>query len=381
MTETSPYFTEEHRMLRAQLRRFVAEEVRPHGAAWEAAGRVPREVLRRMGELGFLGIRYEPRWGGAGMDALGSVVLAEELGRSTFGGFAITVLVHTDMASVHVAHGGSAEQQARWMPGIVAGETITAVAVTEPGAGSDVKGIATRAEPAGGGWRLNGAKTFITNGVEGDLICLAARTGGERPSRALSMFAVERGTPGLNVARELDKQGWRSSDTAELVLEDCFVPAENLLGTEGGGFAAIMRNFQNERLVIAAMAMAEAETALEITLDHVKTRRAFGALLWQRDAIRQKLAMLAARVAAARALIHQTAWRDGRGEDCVAEVSMLKALCGELVNEVMYACVQCHGGTGYMEDTPINRMARDARVHAIGGGATEVMLEEVAKRM
>ncbi len=378
---TSPFFTGEHAMLRDQLRRFVAEEVVPHAEAWEAEGSVPRDVLRRMGELGFLGIRYGEQWGGADMDTLGSVVLAEELGRSTFGGFAITVLVHTDMASVHVANAGTPEQRARWMPGIVAGETVTAVAVTEPGAGSDVKGIATRAEQIPGGWRLSGSKLFITNGVHADLVCVAAKTGGERPSRAVTMFAVERDTPGFRVGRVLDKQGWRCSDTAELVFEECFVPHENVLGPEGGGFGAIMRNFQNERLVIAAMAMAEAETALEITLEHVKTRRAFGGTLWDREAVRQKLAALWGRVAAAKAMVHQVAWRDGRGEDCVREVSALKALCGELVNEVMYACVQCHGGSGFMADVAINRMARDARVHAIGGGATEVMLEEVAKRL
>ena len=377
-----PWFGPEHRMLREQVRRFVEEEIKPRADAWEEQGFVPRDVLRRMGELGFFGIRYPAAYGGSEMDALGTVVLAEELGRSGYGGVAITALVHTDMASVHVFNGGTEEQRARWMPGIIAGEVITAVAVTEPDAGSDVKGIRTTARRQPDGYVLNGTKLFITNGVHADLYCVAAKTGGERaPSRGLTMFLVEKGTPGLSVGRTLDKHGWRSSDTAELHFEECRIPAENVLGEEGRGFYAIMRNFQNERLAIAAMALGEAQAAIELTLAWVRARQAFGATLWDKQAIRQKLAMLAARIEAGRQLVYATAWRSARGADCIREFSMAKAYCGELVNEVMYACVQCHGGMGFMRGTAIERMARDARVQAIGGGATEVMLEEVAKRM
>ena len=377
-----PWFGPEHRMLRDQVRRFVEEEIKPRADAWEEQGFVPRDVLRRMGELGFFGIRYPAAYGGSEMDALGTVVLAEELGRSGYGGVAITALVHTDMASVHVFNGGTEEQRARWMPGIIAGEVITAVAVTEPDAGSDVKGIRTTARRQPDGYVLNGTKLFITNGVHADLYCVAAKTGGERaPSRGLTMFLIEKGTPGLSVGRTLDKHGWRSSDTAELHFDECRIPAENVLGEEGRGFYAIMRNFQNERLAIAAMALGEAQAAIELTLAWVRARQAFGATLWDKQAIRQKLAMLAARIEAGRQLVYATAWRSARGADCIREVSMAKAYCGELVNEVMYACVQCHGGMGFMRGTAIERMARDARVQAIGGGATEVMLEEVAKRM
>ena len=200
-------------------------------------------------------------------------------------------------------------------------------------------------------------------------------------SRGISIFAVEKGTPGLAVARRLDKLGWRSSDTAELVFQDCRVPAANLVGEEHRGFYAIMRNFQNERIAIAAMATGEASRALELTLEYVRTRKAFGAPLWDKQAIRQKLSMLAAKVEAGRRLVEHAALLDAAGGDCVKEVSMAKAYCGELVNEVMYACLQCHGGAGYMRETPIERMFRDARVQSIGGGATEVMLEEVAKRL
>ncbi|GAU81171.1 acyl-CoA dehydrogenase family protein [Bosea sp. BIWAKO-01] len=378
----SPYFTEEHEALRDQLRRFVDTEIKPHALAWEEAGFVPREVLRRMGELGFFGIRYPAEFGGSEMDTLATVILAEELGRSTFSGVAITALVHTDMASVHVFNAGSKAQHARYMPDIIAGKTICAVAVTEPDAGSDVKGIRTTARREGETYVLNGAKMFITNGVHADLYCVAAKTDlSARPSQSVSIFLVEKGTPGFRVSRALDKHGWRSSDTAELVFEECRIPAANLLGQEGRGFYAIMRNFQNERTVIGAMAMGEAQAALDLTLDYVRTRKAFGAPLWEKQAIRQKLAMLSAKVEAGRQLVYHAAWLDARGAEATREVSMVKAYCGELVNEVMYACLQFHGGMGFMRESAIERLTRDARVQSIGGGATEVMLEEVAKRL
>ena len=376
------FLTEEHEMLRDQLRRFVAEKVQPHADQWEVDGAVPRDVLREMGALGFLGIRYPEEYGGSAMDTRATAVLAEELGRSTYAGFAITVLVHTDMASVHLFNAGSDAQKAAHMPGIVSGDTITAVGVTEPDAGSDVKCIRTTARRDGDDFILNGAKMFITNGVHANLYCVAAKTDAQGPaSQSVTMFLVEKGTPGFTVSRALDKHGWRSSDTAELAFDNCRIPAENILGEEGRGFYSIMKNFQNERIVLGAMAMGEAQAALDLTLDYVKNRKAFGAPLWDKQAIRQRLSMLAARVAAARQFVYATAARDANGEEVTREVSMIKALCGELVNEVMYDCLQFHGGFGYMREATIERMTRDARVQAIGGGATEVMLEEVAKRL
>ncbi|MCP5367505.1 MAG: acyl-CoA dehydrogenase family protein [Hyphomicrobiales bacterium] len=379
--EPSPYFTQEHEMLRDQIRRFVAERVLPQGDAWERDGMTPREVLRDMGALGLFGIRYPQKYGGSELDTLATVVLAEELGRSSYGGFAITVLVHTDMASPHLVNAGSAAQLDRWLPAVIRGELITAVAVTEPDAGSDVAGLKTRAVQDGGDWVLNGTKMFITNGVHGDLYFVAARTDpGAKGSRGITMFIVEKGTPGFTVGRSLDKMGWRSSDTAELVFADCRVPAANVLGGENGGFYAIMQNFQNERIVLGAQAMGEAQRALEMTLAYVKDRRAFGATLWDKQAVRQRLAMRQAEVAAGRQLVYHAAWLHGRGLDCTREVSMVKAYCGELVNRVMYDCQQFHGGFGYMREAAIERMVRDARIQSVGGGATEVMLEEIAKR-
>ena len=378
----SIYFSEELDILRNQIRRFVSEEVVPKGDEWERQGQIPREVIKRMGALGFLGIRIDEKYGGSGLDTLGSLVLAEELGRSTFGGFTVTVLVHTDMASPHLARYGTEEQKQKYLPGIVKGDILTAIAVTEPDAGSDVAGLRTRAERSGNGWVLNGAKTYITNGVHADLLFVAARTDPDaKGSRGISMFAVERDTPGFKVANKLEKMGWASSDTAELVFEDARLPADALVGEENRGFYAVMQNFQNERMVTGAMAMSEAETAIAITLDYVKNRKAFGGTLWDKQVIRQRLAMLASKVEAGRQLVHRAAWLDAQGRDSIKEVSMVKAFCGELVNEVMYTCQQFHGGFGYMRESSIERMVRDARILAIGAGATEVMLEEVAKRM
>jgi len=377
----SIYFNDEHEMLREQVRRFVNEVVRPQGETWEAAGRIPREVLQQMGELGLLGMRHPESYGGTDNDALSSVILAEELGRSSFGGFSATVLVHTDMASPHLRHSGTKAQLERWLPGIVRGDVLTAIGVTEADAGSDVAGMRSTARRDGDGWLLNGSKMFITNGVTADLVIVAARTDpSTKGSRGISMFLVERGTPGFSVGRKLEKLGWRSSDTAELVFENVRLPESALLGKLNRGFYEIMKNFQNERLVLSAMAVGESTEALEQTVRHAKARKAFGATLWDKQAIRHRVALLESKVEAARQLLYHAGWLLSNGGDAVREVSMLKAVAGELVNEVMYTCQQFHGGMGYIQETAIERMVRDARVLSVGGGATEVMLEEVAKR-
>jgi len=378
----SIYITEELELFRAQIRRFVEEEVEPHGEEWEETGMVPREVLHKMGGLGFFGLTYPEKYGGVGLDTLATAVFSEELGRCTFGGFTATVLVHTDMGSPHLENAGNEAQLQKYMPRITKGELITAIAVTEPDAGSDVANLRTRAVRDGDSYVINGTKMFITNGVHGDLFFVAARTDPEaKGSRGISMFIVEKGTPGFRVGRPLKKQGWWCSDTAELIFEDCRVPAENLLGEENKGFYAVMKNFQNERIVLGGMSVGACDKALELTLDYVTTRRAFGGVLFDLQTIRQKLAELAGKVEAARQLVYHAAWLDAQGRDCVKEVSMVKAFCGELVNEVLYDCQQFHGGAGYLRETAIERMYRDVRILAIGGGATEVMLEEVAKRL
>lgn len=372
------YFTSEHEALREQVARFIARDVEPFASEWEAAGSTPRDVLKKMGQAGFFGLMYEPEYGGAGADALTNLVFAEALSQSTFGGFIITVLVHTDMASPHLHHAGTPAQKARYLPGVIAGDVVTAVGITEAGAGSDVAGMRTTARRDGNQWVLNGSKLFITNGVHSDLYFIAAKTGQAR--HHMSMFIVEKGTPGFTVGRSLDKTGWLSSDTAELVFDNCLLPTDSLLGEEGKGFYSVMRNFQTERIALAAMAVGHCTQAIRMTLDFVRQRQAFGGPLWDKQTIRQRLAMCDAKNRAARQFMYHCAWSVTQGRDIVQEVSMLKALTGELVNEVVQTCQQFHGGMGYMRGSAIERLWRDARVLAIGGGATEVMLEEVAKR-
>ena len=374
----SIYITPEHELLRDQIARFIAREVEPHALAWEESGFTPRDVLRRLGDAGLFGLMYGSAYGGAEADALTNLVFAEALSQSTFGGFIITVLVHTDMASPHLHHAGSPAQLEKYMPDVIAGRKITAVGITEPGAGSDVAGIKTTAKRDGDSWVLNGTKLFITNGVHADLYFIAAKTSTAR--HGMSIFIVEKGTPGFTVGRSLKKSGWLSSDTAELVFDDVRIPAANLLGEENQGFYSVMKNFQTERIALAAMAVGHCTQALTMTLDFVRQRQAFGAPLFEKQTIRQRLAMLDAKVHAARAFMYDCAWRVTQQQDVVQQVSMLKALTGELVNEVVQTCQQFHGGMGYMRDTAIERLWRDARVLAIGGGATEVMLDEVAKR-
>lgn len=369
-------------MFRQQIRRFVEDQIIPNGEAWEEQGLIPRDIFRKMGELGFLGISIPEAHGGSDLPPSAAVMLAEELSRSTFGGFASAVTVHTDMSLAHIVKNGSEAQKERYLPDACAGEKIGAICVTEPDAGSDVAGLRTRAVRDGDDWVINGSKVFITNGVEGDVYIVAARTdpaGGG--SRGLSMFIVERGTPGFTVTRKLDKHGWRCSDTAELHFEDVRIPAENLIGEEGKGFYYIVGTFQHERLLIGGLCAGQCSKAIELTLDYVKTRKAFGKTLWEQPVVRNKLADLASRAAAARALTYQCARMIENGQDTIIDVSMLKAYAAETLQAVVHGCLQLHGGTGYMTGTPIERMVRDARILTIGGGATEVMLEEVAKRL
>jgi len=373
---------EDLRMVRAQVRRYVDEVIVPQADAWEQAGEIPREAFRDFGRLGFLGMRHPLEYGGGGLGALASVVLGEELARSTYGGVAAAFTVHSDMSIGHIAHRGTHEQKQRYLPAACAGEKIGAVCVTEPHAGSDVAGLKTRAVRNGDSWVINGSKTFITNGVYGDIYIIAARTDPQaKGSRGISLFIVEKGNPGLKITRKFDKHGWRASDTAELFLDDLHVPDDALLGEEGKGFYYIMSTFQNERLVAAAMSVGQCAKAIELTVDYVKQRQAFGKSLWDQQVVRNKLAWMASKAAAARALVYSCAQMIEEGKDTVREVSMLKAYACETLQEVVHGCLQLHGGTGYIIGTPIERMARDARILTIGGGATEVMLEEVAKRM
>jgi acyl-CoA dehydrogenase len=375
-------FNEQHEMFRTTVRAFVDKEIAPHIEDWETAGRMPRWIWPRMGELGLLGVEYDEAYGGAGADVLTSAVLHEECARSRSGSFAMAVGVHCDMASPHLYWTGSEALKARYLPGICRGETLTAIAVTEPGGGSDVAAIRTRAVRDGAHYVINGAKMFITNGATADLFFVAARVeagdAGKR-HRGISMFLVERNTPGFTVSRTLDKMGMRASDTAELSFQDMRVPAENLLGREGVGFYEVMRVFQRERLVAGLHAVAMADRALQDTIAYVRERQAFGGPLSDKQVIRHKLADLATQIEAGRWLTYAACAKFAAGEDCVREISMVKLFTAEMVNRVAYDCVQLHGGYGYMREYPIERFARDARLMTIGGGTSEIMRDIIAK--
>ncbi len=370
------------KMIRTQIRRYVEERIAPNGEAWEQAGEIPREIFRELGGLGLLGMRHPVEYGGGGLGAMSSVVFAEELSRSSFGGVASSLTVHSDMSISHIAHRGTEAQKQKYLPAACAGEKVGVVCVTEPDAGSDVAGLKTRAVRAKDGWIINGAKTYITNGVFGDIYIVAARTDPEAlGARGISLFVVDRGAPGFGIGGKLGKHGWRSSDTAELFFQDTFVPQDALLGEEGRGFYYIMSTFQNERLVVGGLVSGAAAKAIDLTVDYLRLRKAFGKTLWDQPVVRNKIAWIAAKAAGVRALTYQCAMMVDEGKDVVREVSMLKALAGETIQEVVHTCLQLHGGIGYMSGTAIERMVRDARILSIGGGATEVMLEEVAKRM
>jgi len=373
------YMTDELEAIYEQTVDFVAKEVTPHGDAWEEAGKVPREVLQQMGELGMFGLRVPEEHGGLGLGMLASATFSEALGASTFAGFDVTVLVHTDMAGPHLINSGNDEQLAEWVPKMLAGEAIFSIGVSEPDAGSDVAGIRTTAVKDGDGWRINGRKMYITNAVYGDLTIVAARTDLEN-KYGITMFLVPAGMEGFSVANKLDKHGWRCSDTAELILDDVWVSDEQVLGTVHRGFYETMKNFQNERMVLVGMGVGAAQAAIDMTNAYTQERKAFGGHLFDLGAIRQRMAMNQAKVDAVRASMYHAAWMHDAGQDNVKAMSGVKAWGCEVVNQVMYDCVQFHGGMGYMRESAIERMYRDARILPIGGGATEVMLEEVAKR-
>lgn len=368
--------------LRATTRRVVREHIEPEADRWEAAGTTPHSAFRALAAAGLLGLCHSREDGGSDLGPVASVAFAEEISASGYGGVAEAVLIHTDMSSTHIGHRGSPAQRRRYLPGMLAGDTICGIVVSEPDAGSDLASLRTTARRDSNGWVLDGVKTYATNAVHAGAMIVAARTDPEaKASRGISLFIVDQGTPGVEIRPMPRKLGLHSSDMADMIFRGARLPADALLGEENRGFHAIMENFQNERLVLGAMAVGLGRRALEVTLDHVKSRKAFGATLWDLQVTRQRLALLAARHRAVTMLVRDTAIRAARGQDCVREVSMVKALAGETVQDVMRECLQLHGGAGYMADCPMERMTRDARILTIGGGATEVMLEEVAKRL
>jgi acyl-CoA dehydrogenase len=376
-----PMFTEEHELFRDSVRKYVEKELAPHAEEWEEAEEFPNTVFTRMGELGFLGLRYPEKYGGQNCDFLFSIVLAEELGRSGMGSIGMAVAVQSEMATPPIHKFGSEEQKMKYLLPANQGKKIACLGITEPNAGSDVAAIQTAARREGDQWVINGRKIFITNGVRADFITLMARTGEKKGYKGVSLFLVDKGTPGFTVTRKLDKVGMRSSDTAELLFEDCRVPASAMLGEEGRGFYHIMWELQGERIMGAANAVSRGQMAYELALKYAQERVQFGKPLAHFQVTRHRLADMATEIEAARHLIYYCAWMFQNGEYPVKEISMAKLFAAQAAARVADAALQIHGGYGYMMEYPIQRYWRDIRLSRIGGGTDEIMKEIIANEV
>jgi acyl-CoA dehydrogenase len=377
-----PPFTEEHDDLRESVRRFVQSEIAPHVDEWEEAREFPRELFSRCGELGFLGLKFPEEYGGQGGTHVHDAVWIEELSRSGgSGGVAAGLNAHAQIAMPPIFNFGTEEQRQRWIVPGIRGEVVGALGITEPGAGSDVASIRTRAERVPGGYVVNGAKTFITNGVRADFLVCACRTTEEGGHHGISFLVLEREMPGYEVSRKLEKMGWHASDTGELAFTDVEVPEENLLGEENGGFHLIMANFAWERLAMALGAVGGMQKLFEKTLEYAKERRAFGRAIGSFQAIRHKFAEMSTTIETSRALTYHALRLFADGEDAIREVTMAKLYTQRALVDLADECMQIHGGYGYMREYGIERALLDARLGPIGGGTDEVMKEILGKQL
>lgn len=379
MTERDPFFSEEHEMFRAMVRQWVEAELTPYAEEWEQAEIFPKEVFRKAGEQGLLGLHYDEAYGGAGLDYWYTAVLCEELVRSHSAGINMALMVQSDMATPVIHDLGTHEQKLEFLAPAIKGERVACLGVSEPGAGSDVAGMRTTARRDGDDFVINGAKTFITNGTQADFVTLVCKTNPDAGHGGISIILVPTDVPGFSVGKKLKKLGNKCSDTAELYFEDCRVPARNLLGEEGHGFYYLMQNFQGERLVGALLATAGAAYAIEKSLEYGESRQAFGRPISRFQVWRHEFAQMLTEVEAARRLAYFATDLFNRKVDCVTEVSMAKLYCGETANRVVDRCLQFHGGWGYMDEYLISRIWRDMRLITIGGGTSEVMKEIIAK--
>jgi alkylation response protein AidB-like acyl-CoA dehydrogenase len=373
-------FTDEHDDLRASIRRFVATELTPKIGAWELST-FPDSVFVRLGELGFLGLDKPEQYGGQGGDFLAEMILCEELYYGANGGLAMGVGVQTDMALPPILAFGTEQQKQTWATGAISGQKILCLGISEPGAGSDVAAIKTRAVRDGDEWVINGTKTFITNGIRADVIVLVTKTAPEAGYDGFTLFLVPMDMPGVHRSRPLEKLGMHASDTALITFEDVRVPASAVLGEVGRGFYQIMWELQGERLSGCAGNIAAAKRAFDLTLEYAKTRETFGQPIGRHQAVRHRLAEMAVKLEAGRELTYATARRLIAGEYPVREVSMAKVFCCRVANEVVDECVQLHGGAGYMKEYEIERLWRDIRLCRIGGGTDEIMLDIVGKSL
>ncbi|MGX1983937.1 acyl-CoA dehydrogenase [Thermolongibacillus altinsuensis] len=378
---TATYLREEHEIFRDAFRKFLEKEAYPHFSEWEKQGIIPREFWRKMGDNGFLCPWVDEAYGGLNADFAYSVVINEELEK--VGSGMVGIALHNDIVVPYIADYGTEEQKRKWLPKCISGEIITAIAMTEPGAGSDLSGISTTAIREGDHYIVNGQKTFITNGIHADLVIVVCKTNPHaKPAhKGISLLVVERDTPGFTRGRKLEKVGLHAQDTAELFFTDAKVPAENLLGEEGKGFYYLMQKLQQERLVVAIAAQTAAEVMFDLTKQYVKTRTAFGQKISQFQTIQFRLVEMATEIALGRTFLDDVIEQHMHGRDVVTKVSMAKWWITEMAKRVAAECMQLHGGYGYMEEYEIARRYRDIPVSAIYAGTNEIMKTIIAKNL
>ena len=372
------YFTEEHEFFRQGFRDFLKKEVVPHIEKWEKEGKIDRFIWEKFGEMGYFGIDYPEAHGGLGLDKFYTVIWLEEMQRINSCGFAAAMWAHAFLAMQHLNAEGDERIKKDYLTPSIEGKKIGCLCITEPFAGSDVAGMRTTAIRDGGEWVLNGSKTFITNGVYSDYLVVSAKSNPDLRSKGISIFLVDRDTPGLS-ASKLDKLGWRASDTAEIAFDNVRIPIENLMGEEGKGFPYLMQHLALERLIMGINAHARAEYALEYTLKYMSERTAFGKSLDKFQALRHNVAEMAARVEINKVFNYSVANKLNNKEYPVKEATMSKLESTRMADEVIYDCLQLLGGYGYMEEYPLARLLRDSRLGPIGGGTSQILKEVIAK--
>ncbi len=373
------YLDAEHEMFRSEYRRYVREEVLPIAAEADEAGEFPLKVLQALGRMGYLCLQLPEQYGGSSADATMLVIAAEEMAYAS-SGIDASLLVHSVIAVNPILKFGSDEQRERYLPRAASGTAVAAIAMTEPDAGSDVASISTSAQRNVDGFLINGVKMFITNGTIADFVVVAARTG-EPGHRGISLFIVDADTPGFKAARRLEKLGWRASDTAELVFDDCAIPASSLIGEENKGFYYLMENLNLERIVMAADCLGLARAAIDQAKGYALERKQFGQPIASFQDIRFMIVDMETRLRAAQLLTYDAAWKLQTGEDCTMEASMARYVAGEMVNRVTADAIQIHGGYGFMMESGVQRFYRDARVMTIGGGTSQIQKEVIARRL
>ncbi len=374
------YFTKEHNQVRKAVRDFVKKEINPYVDEWEEQGMTPlHELFKKMGDLGFLGIRYDPKWGGQGLDYWYELAFLEELGNIECGSIPMAISVQTNMATPAIDQFGSDYLKEKYLKPAVDGDLVAAIAVTEPDAGSDVAALKTTAKREGDHYILNGSKTYITNGTQADFLTLLARTSDEPGYHSFSLIIVPTDIPGFNISKKLDKMGMRSSDTAELFFDNMKIPAENLIGKEGEGFIYQMQQFQHERFSALPMAYVTMRNVINMTVEHLRQRIVFGKPLMSKQVLRHRLAQWLTEIEALQQLTYHIVRMKEADMDVTKEISMGKLLAGQLSSRVTDGCLQMFGGLGFMNEMKISRYFRDSRLIAIGGGANEVMCEIISK--